>query len=184
MTNDQRRSPRTEADHSLTAFADRRIRLAGSAILEGGNPWFFPLDHLQAEVARRGNSLTSFANYDYLGVANHPAINAAAHASLDRLGVGALGSRLVGGERLIHGQFEQSLAEFIGADAALSLVSGYLTNLSTISYVMGRRDLILYDELSHNSILSGISGARAASMAFRHNDLDHLDALLQEHRGE
>lgn len=183
MIEDQQRPLRNEADHSLAAFADRRSRLAGGAILEGGNPWFSPLDGLQAEAARRGNTLVSFANYDYLGLANHPAVNAAAHAGVDRLGVGALGSRLVGGERLIHSQFERSLAEFIGVDATLTLVSGYLTNLTTISHLMGRRDLIVYDELSHNSIMTGIGGSRATSVEFRHNDLDHLDALLREHRG-
>ena len=183
MTENQRRPHRTEPDHSLAAFADRRTRLAGGALLEGGNPWFSPLDGLQADAARHGNALVSFANYDYLGLANHPAINAAAHAGIDRLGVGALGSRLVGGERLVHSQFERSLAEFIGVDATLTLVSGYLTNLSTISHLMGRRDLIVYDELSHNSILSGISGSRATSVEFRHNDLDHLDAVLREQRG-
>lgn len=181
--DDQQRPLRKEADHSLAAFADRRIRLAGAALLEGGNPWFSPLDGLQAEAARRGNALVSFANYDYLGLANHPGINASAHAGIDRLGVGALGSRLVGGERLIHSQFERDLAAFIGVEAVLTLVSGYLTNLSTISHLMGRRDLIVYDELSHNSIISGISGSRATSVEFRHNDLDHLDSVLREQRG-
>ncbi len=182
MSENQQRPLHREADHSLAAFAHRRSRLVGAAILEDGNPWFSPLDELQAEAARRGKTLVSFANYDYLGLANHPSINVAAHAGLDRLGVGALGSRLVGGERLIHSQFERSLAEFIGADAALTLVSGYLTNLSTIAHLMGRRDLIVYDELSHNSILSGISGSRATSVEFRHNDLDHLDVLLRDQR--
>lgn len=167
---------------SLSAFADRRIRLAGSAILEGGNPWLVPLDRLQAEASQRGQTLVSFANYDYLGIANHETIRAATHAALDGIGIGALGSRLVGGERLIHGQLEEALARFVGADAALTLVSGYLTNLTTISHLMGRRDLILYDELSHNSIIAGLSGAKATTLEVRHNDLDHLESLLVSER--
>lgn len=158
------------------------MRLAGSAILDGGNPWFEPLDQLQAAASREGRALVSFANYDYLGVAGHPAVKNAAHLALDKLGVGALGSRLVGGERLIHAEFEDALAKFIGADACLTLVSGYLTNLSTISHLMGRRDLILYDELSHNSIVSGIAGCKATPLEFRHNDMDHLQSLLKEQR--
>jgi 8-amino-7-oxononanoate synthase len=156
--------------------------LAGSAILEGGNPWFAPLDLLQATAARKGRTLVSFANYDYLGLADHPAIKQATHAALDQHGLGALGSRLVGGERLLHAELEEALARFIGVDSCLTLVSGYLTNLSTISHLMGRRDLILYDELSHNSIVSGINGSKATSLAFRHNDMDHLRQVLTEQR--
>ncbi len=171
------------SDHSLLEYAIRRARLAGSAILTGSNiPWFLPLDRLQAEASRGGGALVSFANYDYLGLADHPAIKNAAHSALDKLGVGALGSRLVGGERLIHADFEEKLAKFIGADACLTLVSGYLTNLTTISHLMGRRDLILYDELSHNSIVAGIQGCKAASLEFRHNDMEHLRSLLEESR--
>lgn len=171
-----------KADQSLLAYARRRIRLAGSAILESGNPWFVPVDQLQADLNHDGKALINFANYDYLGVADHPTIIGAAHLALDRLGVGALGSRLVGGERLIHAELEDSLAKLIGTEACLTLVSGYLTNVSTISHLMGKGDLILYDELSHNSIVSGISGARATALEFRHNDMDHLAQILKKER--
>ena len=167
---------------TLAAYADRRIRLAGSAILEGGNPWFAPLDQLRDMASAKGRTLVSFANYDYLGLVDHPAIKQATHAALDRHGLGALGSRLVGGERLLHGELEEALARFVGSDACLTLVSGYLTNLSTISHLMGRRDLILYDELSHNSIVAGIAGSKATSLSFQHNDMDHLRLVLKEQR--
>jgi 8-amino-7-oxononanoate synthase len=171
------------SDQSLMAFALRRLRLAGGALLEAGNlPWFLPLDQLQAKANRSGSPLVSFANYDYLGLSDHPAIKGAAHTALDKIGVGALGSRLVGGERLIHGDFEESLAKFVGADACLTLVSGYLTNLTTISHLTGRRDLILYDELSHNSIVAGIMGSKAQAVEFRHNDMEHLQSILTESR--
>jgi 8-amino-7-oxononanoate synthase len=171
-------------DRSLLAYADRRVRLAGRAILDGGNPFFVPLDELQAHMRGAGGSLVSFANYDYLGLSDHPAIKHASHQAIDKIGVGALGSRLVGGERLIHAEFEDALAKFVGADACLSLVSGYLTNLSTISHLVGRRDLILYDELSHNSIVTGIASSKATSIEFRHNDIDHLHWLLKDVRSK
>ncbi len=170
------------SDQSLIAYIERRARLAGWAILKDGNPWFVPLDRLQAEVRASGSELISFANYDYLGLADHPGIKTAAHAALDRVGVGALGSRLVGGERLIHSNFEDALARFVGADAALTLVSGYLTNLTTIAHLMGKRDLIIYDELSHNSIVSGIMATKSTAVEFRHNDMEHLRIVLQEQR--
>jgi len=170
------------SDQSLVAYAQRRMRLAGSSILEGGNPFFVPVDKLRADIAAAGGKLLSFANYDYLGLSDHPAIREAAHAALDKIGVGALGSRLVGGERLIHADFESALARFIGADACLTLVSGYLTNLSTISHLMGRRDLIVYDELSHNSIVAGVMGCKAQAVEFRHNDMEHLQSILKQSR--
>jgi 8-amino-7-oxononanoate synthase len=141
-----------------------------------------PLDRLQASVNGEGRTLTSFANYDYLGLSDHPAIRDAAHSAVDRIGIGALGSRIVGGERLIHAEFEDALARFVGADACITLVSGYLANVSTISHVMGNRDLILHDELIHNSIACGIAGAKATSVQFRHNDMEQLEKLLKERR--
>ncbi len=182
MLNDRGSAGQLTSDQSLTEYADRRKRLAGGAILENANPWFVPLDGLQASARREGRTLTSFANYDYLGLSDHPAIRDAAHSAVDRIGIGALGSRIVGGERLIHADFEDALARFVGADACLTLVSGYLTNISTISHVMGKRDLILYDELIHNSIVCGIAGAKATSVQFGHNDMEQLEKLLKERR--
>lgn len=170
------------SDFSLAGHIVRRARLAGSSILENGNPFFVPLDRLQAEAKREGGILTSFANYDYLGISDHQAIRDAAHSALDRVGVGALGSRLVGGERLIHADFENALAEFVGSEAALTLVSGYLTNLTTISHLLGNRDLIIYDELSHNSIVAGVASCKATAVEFRHNDMEHLRHVLTEQR--
>lgn len=164
------------------AHADRRMRFAGRAILEKNNPYFAPLDQMQAEARRLGTQFVSFANYDYLGLSDHPAIRDAARGALDRIGVGALGSRLVGGERLIHADFEDSLAQFVGSGACLTLVSGYLTNLTTIAHLMGRRDLIVYDELSHNSIVAGVGACKAEAVEFRHNDMDHLESVLKEAR--
>lgn len=170
------------SDFSLTGYIARRARLVGGSVLENGNPFFAPLDRLQAEARSHGTVLTSFANYDYLGISDHKAIKDAAHAALDRVGVGALGSRLVGGERLIHAEFERAIAEFVGSEAALTLVSGYLTNLTTISSLLGKRDLILYDELSHNSIMAGVASSKAEPVEFRHNDMDYLRHILSTQR--
>ncbi|MFO1117363.1 MAG: aminotransferase class I/II-fold pyridoxal phosphate-dependent enzyme [Beijerinckiaceae bacterium] len=169
---------------TLSEYALRRYRLAGKAILdEHGNPFFAPTDTLKAEIQSRGNGhYVSFANYDYLGLADHPDVKAAAHQAVDKFGVGALASRLVGGERSTHQIFEDDLAKFLGVEATLSLVSGYLTNLTVITHLMAKRDAIFLDELSHNSVATGARTSDAAQIVFRHNDLDHLDELLTEHR--
>ncbi len=170
--------------NSLSEYALKRFRLAGKAILDQhGNPFFAPTDTLKAEIEAGGaGHFVSFANYDYLGLADHPQVKAAAHAAVDEFGVGALASRLVGGERSTHQKFEDDLARFIGTEATLSLVSGYLTNLTVITHLMARRDAIFLDELSHNSVASGARNSDATQIVFRHNDLDHLDHLLTENR--
>jgi 8-amino-7-oxononanoate synthase len=168
--------------HSLADYATKRFRLAGKAYLDLGDPFFAPIDVLRREAEIKGRRFVSFANYDYLGLASHPAIKAAAAAALDTLGIGALGSRLVGGERSTHRNLEVGLAKFLGVEEALTLVSGYLTNVTTISHILGSRDALFIDELSHNSIVSGAKATTAETIVFRHNDLDHLDFLLREKR--
>jgi 8-amino-7-oxononanoate synthase len=170
--------------NTLPEYASKRFRLAGKALLDKGNPFFLPTDHLRDEALAQGRDFVSFANYDYLGLANHPTVKSAAARALDTLGIGALASRLVGGERAIHKEFEQELADFIGVESVITLVSGYLTNVSVISHIMGSHDAILLDELSHNSIVSGTKSSVAENIVFRHNDLDHLDAILREKRGD
>jgi 8-amino-7-oxononanoate synthase len=169
--------------NSLSDYSLKRFRLAGKSVLDNGNPFFVPTDTLRDEVAAAGKGhFVTFANYDYLGLADHPNVHKAAHEAIDTFGVGALASRLVGGERSSHRKLERGLAEFLGFDDTIALVSGYLTNLTVITHLMGGRDAIFLDELSHNSVASGGRGAAAQNIVFRHNDLDHLDHLLTEHR--
>jgi 8-amino-7-oxononanoate synthase len=167
---------------SFEEYVKRRGRLEGQFVLDEGNPWFVPVDALEAQARCRGSSLINFANYDYLDLARHPAIAAAVSAAVQRFGTGALGSRLVGGERTIHAEFEHAIAEFVGMPAGLATVSGNLTNVSVISHLLGSGDMIVVDELSHNSIFAGAHGNRAKLITFKHNDLDHLEYLLDRER--
>jgi 8-amino-7-oxononanoate synthase len=168
--------------NSLAEYASKRFRLAGKAYLDSGDPFFAPIDILREDALRDGRRFVSFANYDYLGLAAHPKVKAAALAALQKLGIGALASRLVGGERSLHHNLEIGLAKFLGVEAALALVSGYLTNVTTISHILGSHDALFIDELSHNSIVSGAKATVAETIVFQHNDLDHLDFLLREKR--
>jgi 8-amino-7-oxononanoate synthase len=170
---------------SLSDYASRRFRFAGNALLEFSDPFFAQIDKLKSDFESAGAHFVSFANYDYLGLANHPRIIAEAKRELDHLGVGALASRLVGGERSTHRPFEAEIAKFLGMESALTLVSGYLANVTTISWLMsGKRDAIFIDELAHNSIVAGTDAASAEVIKFRHNDFDHLEHLLQKRREE
>jgi len=168
---------------SLEDYAARRFRFAGNALLEFSDPFFAQIDRLRAEFEAQGKHFVSFANYDYLGLANHPRIREEAKREIDGIGIGALASRLVGGERTTHRPFEAEIAQFLGMESALTLVSGYLSNVTTIAWLMsGKRDAIFIDELAHNSIVAGADGAPAHVEKFNHNDFDHLDHLLARDR--
>ncbi len=170
--------------NSLADFATKRFRLAGKAYLEKWDPFFAQTDSLSQAAEAHGGHFVSFANYDYLGLSTHPDVKAAAAHALEALGVGALASRLVGGERSTHQPLEAALSSFLGTEATLTLVSGYLTNVSVISHIMGSRDGLFLDELSHNSIVSGSKSAASETVLFKHNDLDHLNSLLKQKRSD
>lgn len=168
---------------SLADYAQKRYRLAGGNYLTRHNPFFVPVDKARAEAEARGEHFVSFANYDYLGLSSHEQVKAAAAEAIATTGIGALASRLVGGERARHKDLERELADFVGVEEVMTLVSGYLTNVTVISHVMGPRGVIFLDELSHNSIISGCKNTGSEVVFFRHNDLDHLDELLGSLRG-
>jgi 7-keto-8-aminopelargonate synthetase-like enzyme len=166
----------------LDAFVERRYRLAGGNILARHNPYNQELDRL-LEVARAsGGSLVSLANYDYLDIGKDERVRRAAVDATLEQGVGVGASRMVGGERSGHRAFEREIADFIGQPAALSLVSGYNTNVSLLGHLLGTADLVLVDSLSHNSIMVGAEVTRATVVQFKHNDLDHLQYLLARFR--
>lgn len=90
--------------------------------------------------------------------------------------------RRVGGEQTIHRDLERELAEFIGVEDTLALVSGYGSNVSLVGHIPTRGDLIVIDEAPHNSIMTGAQASRATIMTFRHADLSHLAEVLSTHR--
>lgn len=131
-----------------------------------------------------GKKYVNFASYDYCGLNQHPAVVEAAKRAIDSLGTSVSASRIVAGERPMHQELERALAEFYGVESAVAFVSGHATNVSTISTLMTPDDLIIYDSLAHNSLLVGTKLSGATAFAFRHNDLDALEALLQQHRSQ
>ena len=163
----------------LVDFADRRFRLGGRHILGRVRHFMGSYDALRADT---DGPLVSFGAYDYLGFGADPRVREASATAAVTEGVGVSASRMIGGERDFHDRLERDLAAFVGAEASLCLVSGYLTNLSLVSHLLQSRDLLVIDELSHNSIVAGAAGSRARTITFRHNDLDHLREILVEQR--
>ncbi len=129
-------------------------------------------------LSEDGAEVVSFASNDYLGLAAHPAVVAAAHLALDRWGAGSGASRLVTGSRPVHAELEAALAEWKGCERAVLFPTGFAANLSVLSVFGVEGARIFSDELNHASIIDGCQMARAAVTVFPHGDLDVLDAMV------
>lgn len=130
-----------------------------------------------------GRTVLNFGSYDYLGMNADPRPSAAAKAAIDRYGISASAARIVSGERPVHRALEAALARHYGVEDALCFVSGHATNVSVISTLMGKGDLVIHDALIHNSAQVGTLLSGASRRSFAHNDLVALEALLSETAG-
>lgn len=158
------------------------VREAGAALgLE--NPYFRPHEGVAgARSVIGGREVLNFASYNYLGLNGDARVTAAAKAAIDRHGVSASASRLASGERPVHAELEAALAALHGAEACLAFVSGHATNVTVIGQLLGARDLILHDQLIHNSVAEGARLSGARRLAFPHNDWAAAERMLAEER--
>ena len=129
-----------------------------------------------------GRECINFASYNYLGLAHHPKVIQAGIDALNRYGSSVSASRPVSGERPIHHELERAIAETYEVEDAVAFVSGHATNVSTLGYLLGPKDLILHDEYIHNSTVVGAQLSGARRMSFAHNDPAALETLLTRHR--
>ena len=116
---------------------------------------------------------------NYLGLADHPRVRAAAAEAALCWGVGAGAARLVSGTMTVHRELERQLAEFKGRQAALLFGSGYLANIGVIAALAGRDQVVFSDELNHASIIDGCRLSRAEVFVYRHRDVEHLSWGLE-----
>ncbi len=141
------------------------------------------LDALEAAGLGRALSLLpgriDFTSNDYLGLARHPELIAAARAALEAHGAGARASRLLGGGSTLDEKAEAAVAGWLGAEAALLFASGYQANLGAITSLASRGDVIFSDALNHASLIDAARLTRAERRVFRHGDLEHLELLLR-----
>jgi 8-amino-7-oxononanoate synthase len=166
-------------------YQQLRIIADGAARLGLGSPFFKVHEGVAGARTRiGGREYLNFSSYNYLGLSGHPAVQSAAKQAIDRYGTSVSASRPVSGERAVHRELESELARAYGVDDAVAFVSGHATNVTTIGYLFGPRDLIVHDEFVHNSSLQGIQLSGARRLSFPHNDWAALDALLKEHRRE
>jgi len=127
-----------------------------------------------------GREMAMYASYSYLGLVGHPRINAAAKEAVDRFGTGTHGVRTLAGTLTIHQELEETIANFKGAEAAVTYTSGYVTNLTVVSTLLGRGDYVISDKLNHASIVDGCMMSGAKFLRFKHNDMEALEQRLQQ----
>lgn len=125
-----------------------------------------------------GQSLLTFCNNDYLGLAQHPALKAAVHAAVDAYGVGAGASPMVSGHSVANAALELELAEAVQLPRALYFYAGYATNASIVPALVGAGDAVFSDALNHACLIDGARLSRAELQRFDHGDLAQLAQQL------
>ena len=153
------------------------------AVSQGGIYFYnMPVTELRggARVVVNGREMKMFASYSYLGLIGHPRISQAAKNAVDRFGTGTHGVRTLAGSLTLHRELEEMISYFKGTDDAITFSSGYATNLTTVSTLVGRHDTVFCDKLNHASIVDGCLLSGAKFVRFRHNDMQDLEERLQE----
>ena len=175
-----------QKQEAVSTFTKLRAKLSFDRMVAMGakmgmpNPLFLCADRAaKATIHINGKDYINFSTYDYLDINTHPEITAAVTEAARVFGTSAGASRLVGGERTPHHLLEEAIAKFMGTEDCIVYVSGHATNVSTIGFLFGPRDLILYDQLSHNSLAQGARLSGATKFPFQHNSCDDLERLLE-----
>ncbi len=151
--------------------------------LGNGNPFFVPQETIVNDrTTINGRELINFATYNYIGMCGDPQVNQAAKDATELYGTSACASRLISGEKPLHRELEREIANFLGVEDSIIMVGGHATNVTTIGHLFGNDDLVIYDSLSHNSILQGCFLSGASLVAFPHNDLEALEKILSDRR--
>ncbi len=153
-------------------------------MLKSADLYFYnqPVTELRggARVLVNGREMGMYASYSYLGLVGHPKINAAARDAIDRFGTGTHGVRTLAGSLTLHSELEETISEFKQTEAAITYTSGYATNLTVVSTLVGRGDYVISDKLNHASIVDGCLMSGAKFVRFRHNDMESLEQRLQQ----
>jgi glycine C-acetyltransferase len=138
----------------------------------------------QAVIHVRQNSgeseVINLCANNYLGLANHPTIIAAAHAALDRYGYGMASVRFICGTQTVHKELEQRISEFLGTEDTILYPSCFDANGGLFETLLGEQDAVVSDALNHASIIDGIRLSKAKRFRYRNNDMDDLAAKLKQ----
>ena len=147
----------------------------------GHYPYFRVIDSEQdTEVMCNGKRMLMMGSNSYLGLTNHPRVIEAAKKATDKYGTGCAGSRFLNGTLDIHIELEDVLAKLVGKEASLAFAAGYMANLGAISAMVERGEYIVTDKFDHASILDGCMLSMGKMVRFNHNNMKHLDTVLEK----
>ncbi len=137
--------------------------------------------HQTAHIAvASGQKVLNLCANNYLGLADHPELIAAARESLDRWGYGLASGRFICGTQQIHKDLEASLSQFLGTDDTILYSSCFDANGGLFETLLGAEDAVISDELNHASIIDGVRLCKAQRYRYKNNDLADLEAKLKE----
>ena len=173
-----------EAIKNILKYLDDHKLYPDFRIIQGG---------ADPEVKIDGKKVLMFSSNNYLGLATHPKVIAAAVEATKKYGSGADGSRMLSGNLQIHRDFELAIAKFKGGEDAIVWPTGYSANLGVITAVMDppkigplgflrRKGVILSDELNHASIIDGCRMSRQEVVVYDHNDVKDLEKKLKKYK--
>ncbi len=144
-------------------------------------PYFRQISSAQEPVVTMdGKRVIMLGSNNYLGLANHPEVKAAAREALERYGTGTAGSRFLNGTMDLHVRLEERLAEFMQREAAITFSTGFQVNLGSISCLLDRRDVVFLDNLDHACIIDGARLGFGKVVKFKHNDVRDLEERLAQ----
>jgi glycine C-acetyltransferase len=129
-----------------------------------------------------GREVVNLCANNYLGLAQHPAVLAAAHAALDRFGYGMASVRFICGTQTVHRELEKALAAFLGTEDAILYSSCFDANGGVFEALLDERDAVISDGLNHASIIDGIRLSKARRYRYANGNLDELEDRLKEAR--
>ena len=167
----------------LDQFA--RLNRRVESLQEQGRYFFEPeiSAHDGAWVVANGKRMLMLGSYEYLGLLGHPHLMRSAVEAIEQFGTGHHGARLLAGTTTIHRRLERKLADFMQSEDAVVFSSGFVTNLATISALVGRGDHVIGDQWNHASIVDGCRMSGAEFLEFRHNDMAALEEQLARTNG-
>jgi len=182
----------TNTIHSLDrSLLENASKNANAPVSPNHNPRLQALEKRKATACLRtltarqhDDTNLNLSDNDTLHLSKHPALIQATQVAISKWGTSASASPLISGYTAVHAELEKKLSNWYQGCPALVWNTGYAANQSVLKKFIDRNDLVLADRLIHNSLISGVLQTGARLIRFRHNDLDHLETLLEKHQDE
>ncbi len=126
-----------------------------------------------------GRPVITYSSYSYLDLLNHPRVLEASKKAIDRYGSACVASYVLGGGYDLHQRLVDKICEFSGREDALLYISGFMTNLATVTSLVGKGEWVISDASNHASLMEGCQRSGGIFRPYRHNDMNGLEKLLQ-----